>query len=805
MTGDHFAVAELIERLTAEGRIRGTDLDDDEVGERRRVVDYAKRQGLEPAGKRIEWTSPSTASRIPPASDRSRRSPQIRSVPSVDPERSVRLVVELSRGLTGRPGRWRDRKTRTLGALGLIRGEIEARAVEDARRRQEEQVHVARGLRWRADMAKNQAVREQFAQALCEEAPRRQGAQPSVRTLPHNPDVPESPVPTLSGSVPHGAPVWSSTDAALWAQARPASWARPIWSILALVITVVWAGMAEPAPSCSDAAPCGPDWGSMVQGGLAAGLLYWFARLPELTLIAAPVVAAMVEWGKVPGADRMSHVADFAVIAALGFGWAAAVERLTARSRQRRLAERAAGVRHRLPQPAGPLVRGTFPLAAGLVLCAVAAGAILAGLNGIRADERHADRAAHITATVTHRGEETVRVRTADQRRITVDAFYPEDYRVGSTVTVLEDGSWRRLAAEPYDAFGWQLLALAAALPGLSFLTAGALARHRAAALRRAPVPALRVLDRMDHEGRTWIYAADDTVGRTPLFSCLWTATLADDDKLMGRVEDDDGVEEGARVDTRLHEAVLLGAPYEGGELVLVTTDRAGDPVVLRTASPVRLPRTGKKPLLKSPTSTGPDTSDLQRRDRIDRIAATLTPAGRPRRWGPGAAARTAGAALTAAVTTGAFFTAHLLATDGFDWHLLLPLLTLPVWIHLTALLLNWRATADSTGLWLTGAWTVRHIPWDRLRAARYTDQGSIEIHRTDGTTWHLAGLGEPRLERRLRLRPAYVRMAEEISALGTRPELRPIEASARRDHGLPLGPFLLLLVGLAVTVALIT
>ncbi|MYR56867.1 hypothetical protein GTY54_11715, partial [Streptomyces sp. SID625] len=261
--------------------------------------------------------------------------------------------------------------------------------------------------------------------------------------------------------------------------------------MLALVITAVWAGVVEPAPSCSDAAPCGPDWGSMAQVGLAAGLLYWFVRLPELTLIAAPAVAAMVEWGKVPGADRMSHVANFAVLVALGFGWAAALERLAARSRQRRFAERAAGVRHRLPQPAGRLVRGTFPLAAGLVLCAVSAGAVLAGLSGIREDERHADRAVHITATVTHRGEETVRVRTDDERRLTVDAFYPEDYRVGSTVTVLEDASWRRLAAEPYDAFGWQLLALAAALPGLSFLTVGFLARRRAAALRRAPVPAL--------------------------------------------------------------------------------------------------------------------------------------------------------------------------------------------------------------------------------------------------------------------------------------------------------------------------
>ncbi|MCZ4103461.1 MULTISPECIES: hypothetical protein [unclassified Streptomyces] len=99
---------------------------------------------------------------------------------STDPERSVRLVVELAHGLAGRPGRWRDRKTRTLeGALGVILGEIEARAVEDARRRQDEQQASAeRALRWQAamDVAKEQAVREQLAQVLREEAGRWQEA-----------------------------------------------------------------------------------------------------------------------------------------------------------------------------------------------------------------------------------------------------------------------------------------------------------------------------------------------------------------------------------------------------------------------------------------------------------------------------------------------------------------------------------------------------------------------------------------------------------------------------------------------------
>ncbi|MFF7258222.1 hypothetical protein [Streptomyces microflavus] len=83
---------------------------------------------------------------------------------STDLERSARLVVELAHGLTGRPGRWRDRKSRTLEeALGVILREIEARAVEDARRRQDEQqARAERETRWQAVMgvAKEQAVRE---------------------------------------------------------------------------------------------------------------------------------------------------------------------------------------------------------------------------------------------------------------------------------------------------------------------------------------------------------------------------------------------------------------------------------------------------------------------------------------------------------------------------------------------------------------------------------------------------------------------------------------------------------------------
>ncbi|MFJ8956484.1 hypothetical protein ACIRO1_41025 [Streptomyces sp. NPDC102381] len=255
---------ELIGQLVAEGRVLIPDPDDDEVAEWRRVVNYAKRHGLEPPGKRIEKVPyggpglelflaeglhpnarnqrPKVAGGLIPvparlghlhqvvaalkddesrltmpsalrrrsllllqglAAEAVRRGYELRKArssfssreggvdvmvdgfaytvsvrqefpESTNPERSARLVVELAHGLTDRPGRWRDRKSRTLEeALGVILGEIEARAAEDAQHRQDEQrARAEREVRWRAalDVAKQQAVRKQLAEVLHEEA-----------------------------------------------------------------------------------------------------------------------------------------------------------------------------------------------------------------------------------------------------------------------------------------------------------------------------------------------------------------------------------------------------------------------------------------------------------------------------------------------------------------------------------------------------------------------------------------------------------------------------------------------------------
>ncbi|WP_405537498.1 hypothetical protein OG787_32255 [Streptomyces sp. NBC_00075] len=104
-------------------------------------------------------------------------------------------------------------------------------------------------------------------------------------------------------------------------------------------------------------------------------------------------------------------------------------------------------------------------------------------------------------------------------------------------------------------------------------------------------------------------------------------APLPDSDEPANRTGHDDagaGDEELPFVDTRLHEVVVLGAPYDSGELVLGTTDRAGHPITIRSAGPVRIPRTGRKPLLDTPatTDTGSDSPHPRQRARTERIAA---------------------------------------------------------------------------------------------------------------------------------------------------------------------------------------
>ncbi|WP_049568225.1 hypothetical protein [Streptomyces sp. SBT349] len=271
----------LVERLVAEGRVTISSPDEDEETEWRRVIDYAKRHGLAPQGKRIEKTRmwdrdlqialvegphPNSRKQSPgdappvcvPAQLRSphrvvsklrddegrlvmpsalrrrallllqglaaeavRRGHEVKDHPvanrhhsreysyngqhfpsrysrreaeidvvvdglvytitvqqefpqSTDPERSRKLVIELGYSRSTRQHRWADRKRWSLeDVLGAVLREIEARAVEDAQHKvDEERAKAEPEVRWKAAMAeaKEQAIHAQFAEVLCAQA-----------------------------------------------------------------------------------------------------------------------------------------------------------------------------------------------------------------------------------------------------------------------------------------------------------------------------------------------------------------------------------------------------------------------------------------------------------------------------------------------------------------------------------------------------------------------------------------------------------------------------------------------------------
>ncbi|MFJ4988081.1 hypothetical protein ACIP9H_30290 [Streptomyces sp. NPDC088732] len=276
---------------------------------------------------------------------------------------------------------------------------------------------------------------------------------------------------------PGELPLWRARDTRRWAACRPAVWSRPWWGALALAMAVgavlVLAPGALAAPHC---------W-------LAAAQVYWLFRLPQLTLVSAPLSVALLVWLAEP-------MAALPVCAALAVCWAGARHRLAVRRRRRLLAANAAGdVRLRLPAPVPALRRrGLVPAAVGLPLCAVAAVPFL----------------------------------------------------------------------------------LPVALAGFTLLVTGLRAMRRAAALRRDELPVLRVLSREDEDTRVWVYAADDTAGRVPVFSCPVRpgSAIPDDDHAPG--------------DSRLRDTLLFGAPFEGAELVLLSADVEHGPLIDRVAGPVR-------------------------------------------------------------------------------------------------------------------------------------------------------------------------------------------------------------------------
>jgi hypothetical protein len=234
----------------------------------------------------------------------------------------------------------------------------------------------------------------------------------------------------------------------------------------------------------------------------------------------------------------------------------------------------------------------------------------LAGLTALTVAYEGCDLAALLVAVagalyVVRAG--TVRSRAAREQRAAVEG-------VAGTRRVPSGGARLRLA--PLDALaglalltaggltatrphGWWLTVCAAAVCGFALVDRWTgYARERRAP---APAPVLRALATQDEDDRLWIFAADDTAARRPLFRCAAPAgALAGAAYGSGAAyerpaapagRDDDGAEDAAALGGRPgpREVLLVGAPVAGERLRVVPGAPADGPG-FRTGR-VRLPR----------------------------------------------------------------------------------------------------------------------------------------------------------------------------------------------------------------------
>ncbi|KAF0647326.1 MULTISPECIES: hypothetical protein [Streptomyces] len=632
-----------------------------------------------------------------------------------------------------------------------------------------------------------------------------------------------SPLPLPADRIPPGVADWRSADARRWLATVPGAWAHPLWAVLLLALTTVWMAVAFPDPVCTPAEPCGADWAGT--GVFAALLLtlYWVVRQPRLALLGLAVVLL----GHLEEGWSGSMLAEpwwLAFVGALAFTAAGLLHRLAVAARQRALAAEAAGpAAHPVPPAALRFRRGRLSFVLAAPLLAVAVYGFWQAQQVADAHERRAAGLAPVSGRVTLSDEDELVIAVAVGDRVhRVDTYYPERYPVDSRAELLVDGDWARLAAEPYDVVGWELLVLAGLVGGLAFLANGVDGRTRSRQLHQGPLPVLRVLVREGHDdGRTWVYAADDPAAERPLlhFHSLHAFEEDEEDEENGRDgqgdgrrgphgEDDDGADgddelaEGLRrvgailkgedPPPPVREAVLYGLPYTGTELAFVAPD-GDDPDEVAVECSVTAVRPAVRGLLggglPGPAPDGragrPGGGQRPGRRPVDEVAATLEPSTAPRTWGANGVSRAVGGVLLLAQAGGVW----ALLEDDVSWLSVFPLIGLFFVVTSASTVLNWRITADRDGLWIAGPWRVRRVLWGDVEAVRHNRGGDLVVVRERDTEVTLSPVGWPWMERRLGREPYGPRAADEAHALLRRPELRPLEEAGPSQQGMPLGP----------------
>ncbi|MFD9463901.1 hypothetical protein [Streptomyces sp. NPDC060027] len=355
---------------------------------------------------------------------------------------------------------------------------------------------------------------------------------------------------------------------------------------------------------------------------------------------------------------------------------------------------------------------------------------------------------------------------------------------------------------------------------GVTALLSGVLGARRAAALRAAPAPVLRVLMRTTGRGDAKVFAADDVAGLRPLFTVgvvpLDHVTDYDRGDVADAVTDTvvdladaaGSAESAERVDDDrpgpLREAVLYGVPYEGAEVALVSAPaKPGDPPVAeRSSGPVRpLSEGGVRRRLKRAKRTAARTAvDDERHFGLVEAARLRDPVP-VRRWRAGAVDWLAGSLM---VSAGVLLCCATFTDGGTShWKQIVFLLVGLSGAFRIPVKLRWRVTADRTGLWLNGLRGTTHIPWDDIRSVR---RESVELKlrwRGDGS-WSVAAPRWAWFQRRRGVPHPYDALAAEVTAMHTDPALRPTGDSEERERGRPLWPLAVPFVLVWLTAALV-
>lgn len=599
-------------------------------------------------------------------------------------------------------------------------------------------------------------------------------------------------MPLPAEHIPPGTPAWRTADVLRWLDAVPARWAHPLFAFLALAVSVAWEVAAAPVPACTSAEPCGSDWPGLAVAVVLVLSLYWVWRQPRLATggLAFSLAVLAVE----DGFTAFARPSALAYLLATGFAVAGLVHRLTVAGRQRALALEAAGAAAQpLPDAARTFRRGRMSFVLAAVFLAVAGFGVHQALGVADAYDKRAATASHLSGEVTAvDADDGLLTVTAEGRTYRIETASPEDFPVDTRVDLVVDDDGAVLVAEPYDAFGWEVLVLAGSVTGLAFLVNGMAGRLGARRLRRGPLPVLHVLVREGEEdGRTWVFAADDTEGRRPVlwFHSLYADDAGEEDEDDLETADGDGdfgldkVTQVLRADAPappLREAVLYGAPYTGAEVAFVARDDEDDPEVA-----VECSVTSVKPAATPWNTGGPQARGRQHPRRpVEEVAAGLTPSAEPRVWRAHGFSRAVGLGLL--VVQGGGVWAAL--EDGPSWHWLLLAVALPWLVTSVATATTWRITADRDGLWVTTAWRVRRVPWEAVLSVTLRDDG-ILIGRAEDDAVRVSPTGWAWLERRLGREPGAARVADELRALLLRPDLRPAGEAASDRQGMPVGP----------------